>query len=103
MSNFVFQQVDQSAFQQTQNEASLSAQYSIIQSKLGINWNAVRWTDLQKPLYSGIAAALYTLLKKGTNELSWNGEKQGTFWAQNFHGGSPATNFTQLANILDLG
>jgi hypothetical protein len=81
----------------------LTSQYNIIQNKLGINWNTVSWTDLQKPLYSGIAAALYTILRKGSNQLSWNDEQQGTFWGHNFHGGSPASNFTEQAKILDLG
>ncbi|XP_053381096.1 uncharacterized protein LOC123552975 [Mercenaria mercenaria] len=96
-------QVDNSAFLQTQHNSTLQAQYNIIQNVLGINWNTVSWTDLHKPLYSGIAAALFTILKSGHTGLSWKEEEQGNFWAHNFHGGSPASNFTELAQILDLG
>lgn len=78
--------------------------YKIIQDVMHINWSDVRWTDLTKPLYSGIAAALYTILRRGSGEISWKSEEQGTFWATNFHGGqSRAYNFTQLASILDQG
>ena len=56
------------------------------------------------PLYSGIAAALFTLLKgPGGDAITWKTEEQGQFWSKYFHSGSSATNFTQLANLLDLG
>ena len=71
---------------------------------MGINWNSVSWNYLLRPLYSGIAAALYTKLRSNGAEISWNAEEQGTFWADNFHGGySQAYNFTSLADILDDG
>ena len=56
------------------------------------------------PLYSGVAAALFTLLKgPGGDAITWKTEEQGQFWSKNFHSGSSATNFTQLSNLLDLG
>ncbi|XP_053381097.1 uncharacterized protein LOC128549055 [Mercenaria mercenaria] len=96
-------QVDHSAFSETQNNSALQSQYSIIQNVFGINWDKVSWSDLHKPLYSGIAAALFTILKSGYSGLSWKEEEQGHFWARNFHGGSTATNFREMAQILDLG
>lgn len=96
-------QVDHSAFLETRHDSTLQREYNIIQNVLGINWNSVTWTDLHKPLYSGIAAALYTKLHSGSQGLSWKDEEQGNFWGQNFHGGRPASNFTALAQILDLG
>ena len=78
---------------------SLGAEYSTIQAQFGIGWQAVRWQDLRRPLYSGIAAALYTKLH---GSVGWRIENQAEFYQQYF---KPAAgnNFTQLANILDLG
>lgn len=77
----------------------MSAQYSIIRNKFGIDWSMVKWSDLRKPLYSGIAAALYTILKGG---VGWRVEDQAQFW-QNYYHSYGGNNFTNLANILDLG
>ena len=97
-------QVDETAFKETQNQQTLSAEYSLIRSRIGINWPLVTWDDLRKPLYSGIAAALYTLLKgPGGDAITWKVEEQGQFWSKYFHTGRSATNFTQLATLLDLG
>ena len=102
--NTIFFQVDQSAFKLTQGQSNLTVQYGIIRHKIGINWGLVSWRDLRRPLYSGIAAALYTLLKgHGSSAITWKTEEQGNFWSLNFHFGGSATNFTQLANLLDLG
>lgn len=37
----------------------LNAEYIRIQEAFGIDWRTVTWMDLQKPLYSGLAAALF--------------------------------------------
>ena len=41
------------------NSPALQSKYAAIRDAFGIDWMSVRWTDLQKPLYSGLAAALY--------------------------------------------
>lgn len=100
---FLFQ-VDQSAFKETQGQSNLTVQYDIIRHKIGINWALVSWSDLRRPLYSGVAAALYTLLKgHGSSAITWKLEEQGNFWSNYFHYGRSATNFTQMAELLDLG
>ncbi|XP_052788956.1 uncharacterized protein LOC128223687 [Mya arenaria] len=96
-------QVDENEFRATQNKPLLQSQYNLILSRFGITWNAVRWQDLRRPLYSGIAAALFSIYRAGPSGMSWKLEEQGLFWGHNFHGGRPANNFTQLAQILDLG
>ncbi|WAR31509.1 MATN1-like protein [Mya arenaria] len=95
--------VDENEFRATQNKPLLQSQYNLILSRFGITWNAVRWQDLRRPLYSGIAAALFSIYRAGPSGMSWKLEEQGLFWGHNFHGGRPANNFTQLAQILDLG
>lgn len=57
-------QVDKIGFEDTQDVAShprLTAKYEVINKAFGINWSGVEWTDLRKPLYSGIAARLFLL------------------------------------------
>ncbi|KAH3785095.1 uncharacterized protein LOC127840958 isoform X2 [Dreissena polymorpha] len=96
-------QVDEREFNETLHQPSLANKYQIIRNVMGIDWPSVTWQELRKPLYSGIAAALFTILKTGSTGVSWKSEEQGIFWSNNFHGGRPANNFTELANILDLG
>ncbi|XP_062597477.1 uncharacterized protein LOC134258895 [Saccostrea cucullata] len=92
-------QVDESKFRQTQTSSSLQAQRNIILNKFGIDWSNVAWQDLRKPLYSGIAAALYTILHGG---VSWRIEDQANTYENYFHsfGGN---NFTVQAQLLDQG
>ncbi|KAL4221525.1 hypothetical protein ACF0H5_019782 [Mactra antiquata] len=97
-------QIDRSELLATKNEPQLNTEYQIIQDKFGIDWSTVTWSDLRKPLYSGIAAALYTKKELMGSPISWKTEEQGTFWGQNFnHGSGGPTNFTDLSKILDLG
>ena len=55
-------QVDKIGFDDTQNVAShpgLKGKFEKIQTATGISWQDTSWDDLQKPMYSGIAARLY--------------------------------------------
>ena len=53
-------QVDEDAFDDTQNTSVHTELLPAITEIFGINWvNDVTWMDLLKPLYSGIAARLY--------------------------------------------
>ncbi len=57
-------QVDGAGFRSTQDTAShprLKQRYQQIMKTFGIDWPTVQWTDLRKPLYSGIAARLFLL------------------------------------------
>lgn len=57
-------QVDRVAFQDTQDTAShpeLFAKYDRIMREFEIDWPSVQWTDLRRPLYSGLAARLFLL------------------------------------------
>ncbi|KAJ8300858.1 hypothetical protein KUTeg_022377 [Tegillarca granosa] len=58
---------------------TLSHAKSAIKMKLSIDWNNVNWTDLRKPLYSGLAAALY--IRKYSNFTIPNSiESQALLW-----------------------
>ena len=59
--------------------------------------------DLEKPLYSGLAAALYVenVLKSQPHPVDIS--QQADFWANSYHtGGAPAV-YTSLANLMDTG
>jgi hypothetical protein len=46
-------------YDQTKTSTYLSDTRDAIQAHLGIDWMSTSWQDLRKPLYSGLAAALY--------------------------------------------
>ncbi|KAK3599233.1 hypothetical protein CHS0354_012842 [Potamilus streckersoni] len=96
-------QVDEDKFTETQNNCKLQAKYDIIRNVFGIDWSRVTWYDLRKPLYSGLAAALYTIDTSRTGGMDWRIEQQATFWEKYYHTGGRATNFTIKADVLDEG
>jgi hypothetical protein len=58
-------QVDKIGFEATQDTTShpgLKRKFEKIKKELGIDWTTVKWEDLTKPLYSGIAARLVLTL-----------------------------------------
>jgi hypothetical protein len=58
-------QVDKIGFEATQDTTShprLKEKFKKIKRELGIDWTTVKWEDLTKPLYSGIAARLVLTL-----------------------------------------
>ena len=83
-------------FQDTQdcNNAYIQSACSSISSSLGIHWPAVTWSDLRKPLYSGVAAALYTLLTLGSQSMSGSVTAQANLWVQMYGGQSTTFNDT---------
>ncbi|XP_070177038.1 uncharacterized protein [Littorina saxatilis] len=93
-------QVTEAMFTATKdcNNDNLVLACSNVSASLGIQWSSVTWSELRKPLYSGIAAALSTLLALG-NDTSMPGSlaQQGDVWAQ-MYGGSRTT-FTSKANL----
>ncbi|XP_033732112.1 uncharacterized protein LOC117321712 [Pecten maximus] len=86
-------------FLETKYNNQLLHEYDMLVQKFNIDWGEVNWNDLRKPLYSGIAAALFTKIHGG---VGWRIEDQGQFFANNFlsMGGN---NFTNLAEILAQG
>lgn len=66
-----------------------------IQDELNIDWTAVTWADLRKPLYSGLAAALYLMTRLGssTPDVPATLEGQEKLWLQQYHPGSPHRDF----------
>ena len=94
----------QQDFAKTQSSAALSVYYSDVIARFGIDWSRVAWSDLRKPLFSGLAAALLMVQTYGNNvpvgvERQAAGY-QAVFFPQDV---MAAYNFTKLVTQLDTG
>ena len=91
-------------FDETQRGQSiLQPKIDEIRQAFHIDWRAVTWQDLRKPLYSGLAAALYLTLKAGTQELPQTVEAQGKFWGDRYHTGGAPYNYTSTVEQMKTG
>lgn len=76
-------QVSKYAFEDTKDELShirLARKYQKIQDILGINWRKITLVDLEKPIYSAIAARLYLSNFPETIPPSYSIDKQQEYW-----------------------
>nr|KAG5694561.1 hypothetical protein BaRGS_032506 [Batillaria attramentaria] len=95
-------QVTRPMYDITKSSAYLEPARNNIQTHLGINWEATSWTDLLKPLYSGLAAALYISNELHQNPAPTTISQQQTFWATQYHhGGCQSQSDLDLAFIMD--
>lgn len=90
-------------FNQIQTAKVLDNAKEMIKQKLVIDFTKVTWQDLRKPLYSGLAAALYSLLKAGSNGIPRGIEYQASFWINSARPGENANVFYTKANKLETG
>ena len=87
-------QVDEVGFRATQDTTShpgLTARFDEIQEKLGIDWRQVRWEDLRKPLYSGLAARLFLTNIPTPIPIASDVRAQGEYWKNNYNKGGAGT------------
>ncbi|XP_060084208.1 uncharacterized protein LOC132563468 [Ylistrum balloti] len=92
-------QLSLAKFLETKYSNQLLKEYDLLAEKFNIDWGAVNWVDLRKPLYSGIAAALYTKIHGG---VGWRVEDQAQFFS-NYFLSMGGNNFTNLAELLAEG
>ena len=52
-------QVDEIGYRETVIQQGLKKYWDQIKAKLRIDWTETEWEDLEKPLYSGLAARLF--------------------------------------------
>jgi hypothetical protein len=79
-------QLDETGFNNTKNVASyptLSANYTRINQEFNINWPSVQWSDLEKPLYSGLAARLF--LSTIPTAIPGTVLEQANYWKQYYN------------------
>ncbi|XP_071097398.1 collagen alpha-6(VI) chain-like [Haliotis cracherodii] len=95
-------QVDETMFNETKTKLGKSF-YATVTNKLGIDWSNVTWSDLRKPLYSGLAAAMY-LLGKGAPWLIPSAiDEQEQYWKSHYKPTGTDGTFVPLSKELDLG
>ena len=63
----------------------ISSHCETILSAFGIDWPEVTWSDMRRPLYSGLAMALYTVIELDGQVLSRDVIKQAQVWASMFN------------------
>ena len=81
-------QVDEVGFRDTQDTTShpgLNAKFDEIQRKFGINWREVKWEDLRKPLYSGLAARLFLSNIPKDIPIASDIRAQGQYWKEHYN------------------
>ncbi|XP_076454803.1 uncharacterized protein LOC143289641 [Babylonia areolata] len=80
-------QVSKAMFLSTKNcsQPTLVEACNNISSSLQIQWPSTTWSDLRKPLYSGLAAALYTLKTLGSEDMLGNISSQAPIWSQMYN------------------
>lgn len=88
-------------FQSTKSSSKFKKEYQEIKDYFGIDWNNVTWSDLRKPLYSALAASLFTSTTIDAGGIPKTTNSQAQFWAAKFRHGGTAANFTQLSNELE--
>ncbi|KAK7094802.1 uncharacterized protein [Littorina saxatilis] len=95
-------QVSLKDFQDTQNDPSLQVLYSDIASRFGIDWSRVQWSDLRKPLYSGLAGALF-LVKTFNANVPIGVERQAAWYQKLYFPNDvmAAYNFTKLVGQIN--
>ena len=94
-------QVDEDLFQDTQDTTShpeLVARHEQIMNHFEIDWPSVQWTDLRRPLYSGLAARLFFMTMNSPIPCDVAG--QAAYWKLNYN--TPAGDGTEQGFIADV-
>ena len=81
-------QMNEVVFQGTQNTTSnqgLATILNSIQEQLCINWSVVRWQDLRRPLYSGLATMLFLSNVPTAIPFASDLQAQGEYWIAHYN------------------
>ena len=81
--------------------ASTAAYILEVNTYYNIDWASMTWSDLRKPLCSGLAARIYTEEMRGSTLIPRPAEDQGDFHVNFYRPGGDADVFTALVNELD--
>ncbi|KAK3764736.1 hypothetical protein RRG08_042046 [Elysia crispata] len=94
-------QINQTEFALTKTSTAISQYWAPIKAAFNIDWATVQWSDLRRPLYSGIAAML-TLLRVSAGNVPRALERQAAFWQANFLTENPRAAFEFLSETQNL-
>lgn len=90
-------QIDFEMFSSTKDcqSPAINNYCKLISKNLLIDWSNVTWYDLRKPLYSGLAALLYSLLKLNGTIMSDDVQQQNAFSVEVFGKNTLICNFSR--------
>ncbi|XP_060078237.1 uncharacterized protein LOC132557733 [Ylistrum balloti] len=88
-------QIDEAKFISTRScgSSAIYQECGLILSKFNITWSSVQWTDLLKPLYSGLAASLYLKLQ-GADPAPGDVAGQASLWKTYFQPSQDVATYT---------
>ncbi|XP_067674107.1 uncharacterized protein [Haliotis asinina] len=93
-------QIDESNFLETKTcPSSILTECNKIQSAFNIDWRSTSWADLRKPLYSGLAAALY-IKKYNSGNPPGDVSSQASFWASKLRPSGSESGFVTKARTM---
>ena len=84
---------------QNSNHPTLNVKHHLIAQELNIDWVSVQWDELQRPLYSALAARL--ILFYAPERIPDNVEDQAQFWLQHYNTNGDIAEFAGAANELE--
>ncbi|XP_067038608.1 uncharacterized protein [Acropora muricata] len=76
-------QVDEIGYRETVLQPGLRKYWDRIKESLDIDWTKTTWNDLEKPLYSGLAARLF--LARLPAPIPTNLEGQANYWKTHYN------------------
>ena len=83
------------------SNSSLLQKYEEIRNLFGIEWEAVQWSELNKPLYSALAARLVLFIAPEDIPSSEAVPAQAKFWKDHYNGDGSIKDFVRAANKLE--
>ena len=95
--------VDEDTFLCMQINSSLFQKHEEIRQLYGIDWKAVQWSELNKPLYSALAARLVLFIAPEDIPSSEAVSAQAQFWRDHYNGDGSVQDFVKAANKLIIG
>ena len=78
----------------------LIRKHAIILEKLNIDWPEVEWSDLQEPIYSGLAARLF--LSNNPRAIPDTVERQSRYWKINYNPGGTLNSEAFVRAVMNL-
>ena len=93
--------VNEDTFLNMQINSSLFQKHEEIRQLFGIDWKAVQWSELNKPLYSALAARLVLFIAPKDIPSSDTVLAQARFWRDHYNGDGSVKDFMQAANKLE--
>ena len=93
--------VDEDTFLSMQINSSLFQKHEEIRNLFGIEWEAVQWSELNKPLYSALAARLVLFIAPEDIPSSEDVPAQAQFWRNHYNYDGSVKDFMRTTNKLE--